>query len=292
MQLPWRKEKKMIPRSGYRRQIMPIVEKGMSDFLLRISVNSSFVALGICDIISESFYEYSVARFLHQIPKHLSFPTDFSPYLKPFVSLKFKDIVYSDRHQLIIGSFYKYYIVRLPVLIHHVTFETPIDKKKSIGPSEDDLQNITSYSLARFKASFPTAAKEFMGDGLAYRGIEYQYAFGKDIAYKYKYEDDKLQEFLNEYIEVWSDVSWYFPKMRGYPNNNDFAEMVFKGDFGRFWNSYILDYMDTLNHWSFAGAFEDDGTTCDDSFWKSLEMRLDRGELLPQNYKGNNFSKV
>jgi hypothetical protein len=101
---------------------MPIVKKAMADFLLRISVNSSYVALGIYDIGSEGFYRHSIDDFLAQIPEHLSFPSEFSPYLKAYVSDKFRDIVHSDSHELIIGSFYKYYNIRLPVLLYHGRF--------------------------------------------------------------------------------------------------------------------------------------------------------------------------
>ena len=66
---------------GYRKQIVPIVEKAMADFLLRISVNSSYVVLGIHDIASEGFYKHSIAHFLDQIPEHLSFPGEFSPFV-------------------------------------------------------------------------------------------------------------------------------------------------------------------------------------------------------------------
>jgi hypothetical protein len=99
-----RRGRAKVRRLGYRKQIMPIVEKAMADFLLRISVNSSYVVLGIYDIASEGFYKHSIADFLDQIPEHLSFPSDFSPYLKPYVSDKFRKIVYSDSHELIIGE--------------------------------------------------------------------------------------------------------------------------------------------------------------------------------------------
>ena len=128
-------------RLGYRKQIVPIVEKAMADFLLRISVNSSYVVLGIYDIASESFYKHSIADFMGQIPEHLSFPNNFSVYLKPYVSDNFRNIVYLDSHELIIGSFYRYYSIRLPALVHHGRFA---DWSQEIGVSEDDFRCFSS----------------------------------------------------------------------------------------------------------------------------------------------------
>ena len=48
-----RKRRAKFRHLGYRKQVIPIVEKAMANFLLRISVNSSYVVLGIYDIASE-----------------------------------------------------------------------------------------------------------------------------------------------------------------------------------------------------------------------------------------------
>ena len=257
---------------------MPVVEKAMADFLLRISVNSSYVVLGIYDIASESFYKHSIADFLDQIPEHLSFPNDFSPYLKPFVSDKFRNIVYSDSHELIIGSFYRYYGIRLPALVHHGRF---VDWPQKIGVSEDDLKRITSHSLAHFERIFPIAAKKLMGNGPEdQESIFYQYADGKQMAYRYKLENEKMKQFLYQNEEGWQEIVEYIPKLKESWNIFSFVEMVFKGNFRRFWDSYHSDYMDTLLHWVMAGAFEGAEIDLFQSFWEDLEKRLDRHEFI------------
>lgn len=263
---------------GYRKQIVPIVEKAMVDFLLRISVNASYVVLGIYDIASESFYKHSIADFLDQIPEHLSFPSDISPYLKPYVSDKYRNIVYSDSHELLIASFYRYYSIRLPALVHHGRF---VDWPQKIGVSEEDLERITSHSLARFKAYFPNVAKKLMGNGPEdYESIFYQYARGKEMAYRHKLENDKMKEFLYQNEVIWQDIIEFFPKMKESRNIFFFVEMVFKSNFKKFWDSYRSDYMDTLIHWSIAGAFHGDKRELSQGFWEDLEKRLDRHEFI------------
>ncbi len=257
---------------------MPIVKKAMSDFLLRISVNSSYVVLGIYDIASRGFYKHSIIDFLDQIPEHLSFPSDFSPYLKPYVSNKFRNIVYSDYHELIIGSFYRYYSIRLPVLVHHGRF---VDWPKNRGVSENDLSRITSYSLTRFEAYFPRVAEKLMGNDPEDQGsIFYQYADGKQMAYKYKLEDDKMREFLYQNEAIWQDIVEFLPNMKESWNIFFFIEMIFKSTFGRFWDSYRADYMDTLRHLSMSGAFEGDEEPLSQGFWEELEKQLDRHEFI------------
>ena len=192
---------------GYRQQVLPIVEKAMADFILRISVNSSYVVLGIYDIASEGFYKHSIADFLDQIPEHLSFPSEFSPYLKPYASDKFRKIIYSDSHELIIGSFYKYYIIRLPVLVHHGRFD---DWQQNIGVSEDDLERFASYSLAHFESSFPTAAKKLIRDD---PNIFYKYAEGKQMAYNHKFENDKMKQFLYQNEAILQDIVQHISEM-------------------------------------------------------------------------------
>jgi len=270
---------------GYRKQIIPIVEKAMADFLLRISVNSSYIVLGIYDIASESFYKHSITDFLDQIPEHLSFPIDFSPHLKPFVSDKFRNIVYSDSHELIIGSFYRYYSIRLPVLVHHGRF---LDWPQNVGVSEDDLERITSHSLARFEAYFPIAAKKLMGNGPEdHESIFYQYSVEKEMAYRYKLENDKMREFLYQNEAVCQDIIEYLPKMKESYNIFTFVEKIFKSDFRRFWDSYRSDYMDTLLHWSMAGAFEGDNRSMSQNFWEDLGKRLDRHEFILRTAEPN-----
>jgi len=278
-----RKEGKKFRHLGYRKQIMPIVEKAMADFLLRISVNSSYIVLGIYDIASESFYKHSIADFLDQIPEHLSFPSDFSPYLKPFVSDKFRNIVYSDSHELIIGSFYRYYGIRLPALVYYGRF---VDWPQKIGVSEDDLERITSHSLARFEAYFPIAAKKLMGNGPEdHESIFYQYSVGKEMAYRYKLENDKMREFLYQNEAVWQDIIEYLPKMKESYNIFTLVEKVFKSTFRRLWDSYRSDYMDTLLRWSMSGAFEGDKRSLFQGFWEDLEKRLDRHEFILRTAK-------
>jgi len=278
MKLYVTKKRPKLRHLGFRKQIMPIIEKAMADFLLRISVNSSYVVLGIYDIALEGFYNHSIADFLGQIPEHLSFPSDFSPHIKSYVSDKFREIVYSDGHELIIGSLYKYYNIRLPVLVHHGRF---VDWPKKIGVSEDDLERISSYSLTRFGAYFPTAAKIIKGNGLEDQGsIFYQYADGKQMASRYNLENDKMKQFLYQNEAVWQDIVESLPKMKESGNIFSFVEMVFKSNFKRFWNSYRSDYMDTLLHWSMAGALEGVETDLFQSFWEDLEKRLDRHEFI------------
>ena len=263
---------------GYRKQIVPIVEKAMADFILRISVNSSYVVLGIYDIASESFYKHSISDFIDQIPEHLSFPNDFSPYLKPYVSDKFRNIVYSDSHELIIGSFYRYYSIRLPALVHHGRF---VDWPQKIGVSEDDLKRISSHSLVRFEAYFPTVAEKLMGNGPEDpESIFYQYAAGKEMAYKYKLEKDEMGEFLCRNEAIWQDIIEHLPKMKDSWNIFSFVEVCFKSNFRKFWDSYRSDYMDTLLHWSMSGAFEGHEINLSQGFWEDLEKRLDRHEFI------------
>jgi len=273
-----RKRRAKFRRLGYRKQITPIVERAMADFLLRISVNASYVMLGIYDIASEGFYKHSIADFLDQIPEHLSFPSEFSLYLKPYVSDKFRNIVYSDSHELIIGSFYRYYSIRLPVLVHHGRF---VDWPQNIGVSEDDLERITSLSLSRFEAYFPTAAEKLMGNGPEDQGsIFFQYAHGKQISYRYELENDKMREFLHQNEPVWQDIVEYLPKMKESWNIFSFVEKIFESNFRRFWDSYLSDYMDTLLAWSMAGAFEGGERSFYQGFWEDLEKRLDRHEFI------------
>jgi len=264
---------------GYRKQIMPIVEKAMADFLLRISVNSSYVVLGIYDIASEGFYKHSIVDFLDQIPKNLSFPSEFSPYLKPYVSDKFRNMVYSDSHELLIGSFYKYYNIRLPALVHHGRF---VDWPQNIGVSEGDLSRITSHSLARFEVYFPTAAQELMRNGPDDpNSIFYQYAFGKEMVYRHNRENDKTIEFLYQDEAIWQDIVEYLPKIKESWNIFSFVQTVFKSNFKKFWDSYHSDYMDTLLHWRMAGAFEGDkDNDLFQGFWEDLKKRLDRHEFI------------
>jgi len=273
-----RKGKVNLPHLGYRKQIMPIVEKAMAEFLLRISVNSSYVMLGVHDIASEGFYKHSIADFVDQIPEHLSFPSDFSPYLKPYVSDKFKNIVYSDNHELIIGSFYRYYIIRLPALVQYGRF---VDWPQNIGVSEDDLIRITSFSLAHFKTYLPASAEKLMENGpKGHENIFDQYAARKEMAYRYKLENDKMKEFLYENEVLWQDTVEYFPKMKESWNIFSFVEMSFKSNFRKFWESYRSDYMDTLLHWRMAGAFEGDRKGLSQNFWEDLEKRLDRHKFI------------
>jgi len=257
---------------------MPIVEKAMADFLLRISINSSYVVLGIYDIASEGFYKHSIVDFLDQVPEHLSFPNDFSPYLKPYVSDKFRNIVYSDSHELIIGSFCRYYIIRLPVLVHHGRF---VDWPQNIGVSEDDLERITSFSLARLEAYLPASAEKLMeNEPKGHENIFDQYAAGKEMAQRYKLENDKMKEFLYENEIVWQDTIECFPKMKELWNIFSFVEMIFKSNFKNFWDCYKSEYMDTLLQWKMAGAFEGDKKCLYQNFWGNLEKQLDRHEFI------------
>jgi hypothetical protein len=273
-----RKTTKKFNHLGYRKQIVPIVEKAMGNFLLRISVNSSYVVLGIHDIASEGFYKHSIADFLDQIPEHLSFPGEFSPYLKPYVSDQFGNMIYSDSHESIIGSFYRYYSIRLPVLVHHGRF---LDWPQNIGVSEDDLSRISSHSFACFEAYFPTAAKKLIGNGPEdHESIFYQYAVGKEMAYKCKLENDEMREFLYQNEAIWQDIIEYLPKMKDSWNISSFVEICIRNNFRRFWDSYRSDYMDTLLHWSMSGAFEGDEKNLFQGFWEDLEKQLDKHEFI------------
>jgi hypothetical protein len=138
----WKREMK-FRHLGYREKIMPVVEKAMADFLLRISVNSSYVVLAVYDIAADGFYEHSIADFFDQIPDNLSFPNEFSPYLKPYVSDNFGHLLYSDSHEVLIGAFYRYYSVLLPALVLH---GRSIDWPKTVGVSEDNLSKIACHS--------------------------------------------------------------------------------------------------------------------------------------------------
>jgi hypothetical protein len=263
---------------GYRKQILPVVVKAMADFLLRISVNSSYVVLGIYDIASESFYKYSCADFLDKIPKHLSYPNDFSPYLKPFVSDKFKNIVYSDSHELIIGCFYRYYNIRLPALVYYGRY---FNWPHKIGVSEDDLLSIISHSFENFEEYFPIAAQKLIGNGPEdYNSIFSQYSDGKQMAYKYNLENLKMKSFLYQSEDIWREIVEYIPKLNENRNIFLFVETIFKSNFSFFWESYRLDYMDTLRHWDMAGAFEGHKRALFQGFWDELEKSLDRNEFI------------
>lgn len=287
MKFQLRKRKLKFRQLGYRKEIIPIVEKAMADFLLRISINSSYVVLGIYDIAAEGFYKHNIAEFLDQIPDHLSFPLEFSPYLKPYVSDKFRNIIYSDSHELIIGSFFRYYFTRLPALVYHGRY---IDWPKERGASEGNLEGIMSYSFARFETYFPTAAKKLVRAGPEdYDSIFYQYAVGKEMADKYKLKDDKMRQFLYQNDEIWQDIVEFLPEMKVHDQGKkeswnifSFFEMVFDSNFGRFWDSYRSDYMDTLRDWNITGAFEGDErhTSPRMEFWADLEKRIDRHEFI------------
>ena len=263
---------------GYHEKIMPVVAEAMADFLLRISVNSSYIVLAVYDIVAEGFYRHSIADFFDQIPNNLSFPNEFSPYLKPYVSGNFGHLVYSDSHELLIGSFYRYYSVRLPAVVHHGRL---IDWPKSVGVSEDNLSKIASHSLAYFERYFPTAAQKLMADGPDDpKSILCQYALGKHLAHKYKLDNPRMKEFLYEFDTVWDDVVECFGKVKEQWNIFSFVRTVLKEEFGRFWDSYYADYMDTLRHWSIAGGFQGDVSDLFGGFWDDLEKRLSRNEFI------------
>ena len=266
---------------------MPVVEKAMADYLLRVTVNSSYIILGIHDIISESFYKHSIADFLDGLPEHISFPTQFSPYLKPYVSEKFRNVVFSDMHEVIIGSFYKYYAIRLPVLVHHGRF---YGWPNRIGVSEEDLKRITAHSFSCFESYFPGAAERLIGNGPEDRdSIFFQYAYGMHMAHTYDLEKDEMKEFLHENEQVWHDLVEYLPKMKESWNIFSFMEAVFKKNFIRFWNSYRADYMETLLHWNWVGAFEGHNLELNQAFWDDLDKRLDRHEFIIRTTEGYRF---
>jgi hypothetical protein len=263
---------------GYHEKIMPVVEKAMADFLLRISVNSSYVVLAAYDITAEGFYEHSITDFFDQIPDNLSFPTEFSPYLKPYVSDNFGRLVYSDMHELLIGSFYGYYSVRLPALIHHGRFA---DWPKIVGVSEDNLRRISSYSLTHFENYFPAAAQKLIADGPDDpKSIFREYATGEHFAHKYKLDDQKMKRFLYEFDPLWEDIVEYFEKIKEHWNIFSFLRTLLSEEFNRFWDSYYADYMDTLRHWSTAGGFQGDTSDLFEGFWEDLERRLNRNEFI------------
>jgi hypothetical protein len=257
---------------------MPIVEKAMADFLLRIAVNSSYVVLGMHDIISESFYKHSLGDFLDGLPKHLSFATQFSPYLKPYVSNKFSKVVFSDIHELLIGSFYRYYKIRLPVLAYHGRF---YDWPNSVGVSEENLKRIAAHSVALFEAYFPRAAQRLIGKGPEDReSIFFQFAHGMHMANTHDLDKDEMKAFLYESEHVWDDVVEYLPKIKENWNIFSFLQAVFRDNFSRFWAGYRADYMETILAWTMAGAFEGHNMGLIKAFWEDLERRLERHEFL------------
>lgn len=270
---------KILPYLGYKETLMPIVTKAMSDFLVRISVNSSYIFWGIYDIAVEGFYKHNVGGFINNIPEHLSFPDDFSQYLEPYISDNFKKWIYSNEHELIIGAYYKYYIVRLPALVHYGRF---IDWPKNQGVSEDNLKEITAGSLSFFEKYFPIAAKKLIGKGPGdYNSVFHEYFIGKELIRKHKYEDKKVKEFLYNNEDIWQDIVQVSPGITSIYNVYVFVESIFKSNFKMFWDSYRADYMDTLMHWNIAGAFNG-GPNRDyhEKFWKSLEERIDRHEFI------------
>lgn len=260
---------------------MPIIEKAMADFLLRISINSSYIVLGLYDIASEGFYKHSVAEFFDQIPEHLSYPNEFSPYLKPYVSEKFRNIVHSDFHELIIGSFFKYFLVRLPVLVRHGRFS---DWPKIKGVSEDDLSRIVPYSTVRFQYYFPNASEKFQEKGLYnHETIFHQYAKGKEMAYLHKLQDKEMINFLYDHGELLTDIIEIIPGLKQRWNTLTFFADCFDYNFKRFWESFYSDYMDTLRHWSYSGAFIGEELIAGFSheyFWEDLEKRLDNHDFI------------
>lgn len=274
-----RKKKLQYPHYlGFRKQILTIAIKAMVDFLLRISVNSSYVLLGTYDIISEGFYKHSVFDFLDQIPKNLSYPNTFSPYLKPYISNKFNNILYKDGHELVIGSFWRYYSIRLPFLARHVRFH---DWPKDVGISEGDLRQIAVYSFMQLEDFFPNAAIKLEGNGSEdTNSIFYELAVGMEMASSKNLERYKIANFLYPNEEIWAEIIEYLPKMKENSNVLSFFETVFTNYFQMFWDSYRLDYTETVLFMKEAGGFEGCKEDLSEEFWRDLEKRLERHDFI------------
>lgn len=271
---------------GYRKQIAPIAQRGMAELLLGISVNSSDVVAGIYDIISHGFYKHSIRHFLMQIPKHLSRPNEFSPFLKPYVSDKFNTIIGTEWHEQIIGSFFRYYLIRFPLLVLRIR---PTGWPTDIGVSEEDLEETARYAVTRFERYFPIAAKRVLAsDPGDPRGILYEFMVGKEIASQYEAESDTIQEFLYEHGAVWDDLMVGLPRLSNSNILNSevnynvitFFEAVFRDNFRLFWDCYRSDYLDTIFQWSTAGAFEgDENKPMIRGYWEELEKHLEQNEF-------------
>lgn len=194
---------------GYRKQIAPIAQRGMAELLSGISVNSSDVVAGIYDIMSHGFYKHSIRHFLMQVPKHLSRPNEFSPFLKPYVSDKFSNLIGSDWHEQIIGSFFRYYLIRFPLLVLRVR---PIGWPRDLGVSEEDLEETARYALTRFERYFPIATKRLLAsDPGEPRGILSEFTVGKEIASQYEVESDNIREFLYDPGRSGTILWWVCP---------------------------------------------------------------------------------
>lgn len=278
MKLFKRVKKREIQYLGYRKQLLPILEKAMADFLLRISVNSSYVTIGVYDIGREGFYKHSIADFIAQLPESLSIPDEFSSYLKPYVSDKFGEIVHSESHELIIAAFYEYYHIRLPFLIFNGRF---VDWPQNKGVSESDLERFSVYSFYKFESFFPAAAKMLIGKGPQdLKSLFYQYADGKHIALNQKLKKEQISQFIYDSEPIWQKIIEAFPDLIDNWNVITFVESVFKEYFHIFWDYYKSDYMETLRLWSMLGAFEGDDKSPAQDFWKDLEKRLDRHDFI------------
>ncbi|MCP4640549.1 MAG: hypothetical protein GY851_08955 [bacterium] len=260
---------------GYRQEVAPVAERAMADFVLGLSVNSTQVVLGVYDIAANGFYKCSVSEFLKQVPKNLSFPLDFTPVLTPYVSDHFDHLVKSASTEQIVGAFVGYYIARLPALMLRGRFK---DWPKRVGPSEEDVIRTAVRCTGLLEEHFPAAAERLVREGPEdHRSIYCRLAAGKRMARRHELEDERMLEFLYYCdADIWNAVS-LLPGMRESSNVTSFVTETVTRDFRRYWDSFRLDYMDTLRHWSYANAFE--GTKIlmpRGDFWEDLEARLDQ----------------
>ena len=272
-------EKEFLPYSGFKKELMPVIKKAISDFILRISINSSYVSLGLYDIITENFYKKDVYKFYNNLPDNLSYPVDFSPYLKDFISSKFKSMIYSESHKTIIGAFFVYYLVRLPVLISQCRFGEWSSEK---GVSYDNLKEISVYSLYFLEDYFPSIEKKISQESSSKNGIWYNHAIGEEKAKLYSLEDEEMKNLIYNKKIVWEKIYQTLPKLNPDNINNinifSFYSMVFKNKYNIFWDSYYRDYLDTLRQWDYSGAFKSDTGNFKDitnnNFWSDLEQRI------------------
>ena len=280
----FKKNHKLLDHFGYHQEVMPVVSKALTGFILRISENSSNIFLSIWDIASENFTKINVYDLINGLPEHLSFENSeifLNKYISPFVSDNFTHKIRDDQHELLLTIFFQYFMVRLPALFKFGRF---IDWPDYLGPNYEDLKEIAICTAAIFEELYPSGAKKIFGPTTnSTCRVFYKFAEGKELANKHKFKDKEMQKFIFNCKEVFHEISEIYPKIQW--NVYIFLEVIFERNFQIFWDYFKSDYMDTLQHWYYAGGFVDKGSKKlpSDIFWPSLDKRIDRYGNITDN---------
>lgn len=271
----------LLPHLGVEEEVFNIIKKSISDFILRITLNSSFVVLGLYDIVSENFYKYDVDSYFDNLPKNLSFALDFSPYIKNFTSDEFKYDINSKEHKIIIDAFFNYYFIRLPVLFKHCRF---IDWPNEMGFSDENLKEIAIYTVYSLQTYFPEIAYKINSAANdSEDNIFYKFSQGKVKALLHNSEDEELKNFIYDEYPIWSAIRESLSKINYNIKNNRnsfyFFRSEFNNRFNMFWESYKNDYLDTLQNWYYVGAFKGNkndllNISNNKKYWIELEESL------------------